>query len=320
VSLVKSNQFQYPSSAMKIRLWLRRILLAVLCLVLGVAVLVGIFWWYFSPPVQRTLAVTYGQRDGRKLYLDVIQPAKPNGLGVLLLVSGGWKSAPPGDFKPWMATPLLRRGYTVFAIYHVSQPDATVMAIVEDMHRAARFVRYHAREYGVNPAHLGVSGGSAGGHLSLMLATCGGPGVTNALDPVDRESSAVQAVAIFFPVTDLLNLGASTENPGDGGPPIHFHTAFGSQSTNLAEWKVTGRDNSPIYHLTTNLPPVLILHGDADTLVPLDQSERFAAQAHALGDMVKLVPRHGAKHGWATMVLDLSQFADWFDAYLRPKA
>jgi acetyl esterase/lipase len=304
---------------MRIRRFLLWSLLVVLGLVLGVVALVGTCWWYFNPPVQRTVGVTYGERNGQKLCLDVLRPAKPNGVGVLCLVSGGWRSAKPGAFKPVLAAPLLRRGYTIFAIYHVSQPDATVMAIIEDMHRAVRFVRHHAGEYGVDPRRLGVTGGSAGGHLSLMLATCGGPGLTNAVDAVDRESSAVQAVAIFFPVTDLLNLGASTENPGDGGPPKHFHAAFGRQSTNLAVWKVIGRESSPLYHLTTNLPPVLILHGDADTLVPLDQSERFAAQAHALGDTVKVIPRHGAGHGWRTMIWSERQFADWFDEYLRPK-
>ena len=164
-----------------------------------------------------------------------------------------------------MVAPLLRRGYTVFDVYHISQPEATVMEIVEEVNRAVRYIRHHARDYGVDPQRLGVTGGSAGGHLSLMLATRGGPGPADAADPIDRESSAVQAVAIFFPVTDLLNLGSSTENLGDGGPPKSFVKAFGPQSTNLAVWKVIGHDVSPIYYVRSNLPPILIYHGDADT-------------------------------------------------------
>src|ERR1051325_4653075 len=172
-----------------------------------------------SPTVQRTNGIPYGMRGERTLSLDVIRPEHPNGLGVLMLVSGGWKSRQPGKFPTWPLAPILRRGYTVFDIYHVSQPQATVMQIAEDMHRAVRFVRYHASEYGIDPHRLGVAGGSAGGHLSLLLATRGAPGPAEAVDPVDRESSAVQAVTIFYPVTDLLNLGSSTENLGDGGPP-----------------------------------------------------------------------------------------------------
>jgi acetyl esterase/lipase len=150
-----------------------------------------------------------------------------------------------------------------------------------------------------------------------MLATRGGPGPAEAADPIDRESSAVQAVAIFYPVTDLLNLGKSTENPGDGGPPKSFVKGFGPGATNPAVWKVIGRELSPIYYVSSNLPPSLIYHGDADTLVPLDQSERFLAEARKAGSTVELVVHPGGKHGWLTMVWDLRKFADWFDRYLR---
>jgi acetyl esterase/lipase len=215
-----------------------------------------------------------------------------------------------------MVAPLLRRGYTIFAVSHLSQPQASVMEIVADVNRSVRFIRHHAREYGVDPNRFGVAGGSAGGHLSLMLATRGGPGAPDANDPVDRESSAVQAVAIFFPVTDLLNLGRSTENPGDGGPPKSFVKAFGPQSTDPAVWKVIGREMSPIYYVTPDLPPVLIVHGDVDTLVPLEQSEWFVARAREAGCTIELVVRPGKKHGWLTMVWDIRRFADWFDRHL----
>lgn len=276
-------------------------------------------WWYFHPTVQRTNAIPYGKRGDRTLYLDCIRPARPNGLGVLVLVSGSWKSGKPGSFGEWITAALLRRGYTLFAIYHVSQPEASVPEIIEDMHRAVRFVRSHAEKYGVDPNRLGVTGGSAGGHLSLMLATRGGQGPSEATDPIDRASSAVQAVAVFYPVTDLLNLGASTENLGDGGPPKSHRNSFGTGATNLAVWQVIGRECSPIFQIPTNLPPVLIYHGDADTLVPLDQSQRFQAQARALGQTVELKVHHGGKHGWLTMVFDVRHFADWFDEHLASR-
>jgi acetyl esterase/lipase len=284
-------------------------------LVLG-GVAVGGAWWYYHPPVERTNNVVYGKRRGHDLAIDVLRPRKPNGLGVAVLVSGGWKSGKPGSFQPWMAAPLLRRGYTLFAVYHVSQPEATVMEIIEDMNRAIRFIRYSASRFQVNPAKLGVCGGSAGGHLSLMLATRGGPGAAQSSDPVESESSAVQAVAIFYPVTDLLNLGASTENEGADKPPKSFKAAFGEQSTNPPVWRVIGRDCSPIYFVSSNLPPTLIYHGDADTLVPLDQSQRFEREALRMGNMLKLVVHPGGKHGWLTMLWDVRAFADWFDKYL----
>jgi acetyl esterase/lipase len=297
---------------------LRRILLTIAVILVVVAILFGSAWLYFHPQFTRTNAVAYAQRNGRPLSFDLLRPAKPNGAAVIVIVSGGWKSARPGSFPAWVNASLMRRGYTIFAVYHISQPEETVMNTVQDIHRAVRFIRHHAHDYGIDPRRIGVTGGSAGGHLSLMLATRGDPGPTDAPDPVDRESSAVQAVAIFFPVTDLLNLGNSTENLGDGGPPKSFVRAFGPQSTNLSIWKQIGRDVSPIYFITTNLPPILILHGDKDTLVPLDQSRRFHAKAREIGCNTSLLVHRGGEHGWGSMILDIRRFADWFDRYLTP--
>jgi dipeptidyl aminopeptidase/acylaminoacyl peptidase len=128
----------------------------------------------------------------------------------------------------------------------------------------------------------------------------------------------VQAVAIFYPPTDMLNLGKSTENTGDGGPPKSFIKAFGPDCTNLVIWRNRiGREMSPIYFIHSNLPPTLIHHGDADTLVPLDQSERYETAAKALGCPIKLVVHHGGRHGWWSMLWDIRQFGAWFDHYLR---
>ena len=302
---------------MSIRRALKFFLLGLVGLLLAVGGTAGALWWYFHPSHVHTRGIVYGQRHGQPLVFDVARPARPNGLGVALMVSGGWKSG-TNAFQPFMAAPLLRRGYTIFAVAHVSQPEATVMEIFEDVSRAIRFIRHRATEFGVDPDRLGVTGGSAGGHLSLMLATRGGPGPADAPDPVDRASSAVQAVAIFFPVTDLLNLGTSTENPGDGGPPKSFVKAFGPQSTNLAVWKTIGHEMSPIYHITSNLPPILIVQGGADTLTTPEQSEWFRDRARDTGRPVELIVRHGKKHGWLTMLWDIRMFADWFDRHLRP--
>src|SRR5664279_3600647 len=304
---------------MKVLRLLRNFAITLAAVVLLALLCVGGIWLYFHPRLEVTSGVVYGQRQGKDLTLDVLRPSRPNGIGIVLMASGGWKSQ-AGSFRPWIAAPLLRRGYTIFAVYHIPQPEATVMEITEEVNRAVRYIRHNAGRYGIDPQRLGVTGGSSGGHLSLMLATRGGAGDANATDPVDRESSAVQAVAIFYPPTDLLNLGNSTENLGDGGPPKTFARGFGPQSTNLAVWKVIGREMSPVYYVTSNFPPSLIYHGDADTLVPLDQSERFQAEARKSGRTVEVVVHHGGKHGWLSMVWDLRRFANWFDHYLRQPA
>ena len=301
---------------MKIPRPLRLVLAVMVALLLVTAVTVASAWLYLHPGLNRSNGIIYGHRNGKDLTIDILRPSHPNGLGVALMVSGGWRSGTPGSFQSWIASPLLRHGYTIFAVYHISQPEATVSEIVEDVNHGIRFIRHHSAEYGIDGRRLGVTGGSAGGHLGLMLGTRGGPGLAGDPDPVQRETSAVQAVAIFYPVTDLLNLGASTENLHDGGPPKSFVRAFGWQCTNLTTWTNVGRELSPIYHINSNLPPTLIYHGDADTLVPLDQSERFCAKAAAAGRTVQLVVHRGGKHGWWSMIWDLRTFAAWFDRYL----
>ena len=300
---------------MNLKRWLIRIGAVLGALVALLAVTVAALWIYFHPSIERRERLVYGKRLGHDLTLDVVRPQHPNGLGVALMVSGGWKSG-TNAFHPWMVAPLLRRGYTVFAVCHVSQPEATVMESFADVSRGVRFIRVHAKEFGIDPKRLGVTGGSAGGHFSLMLATRGGPGPADSPDPIERESSAVQTVAIFYPVTDLLNLGPSTENLHDGGPPKSFVSAFGMDRTNHAPRAEVGREMSPLFYVSSNLPPTLIYHGDADTLVPLEQSQRYQAKARELGDTVELVVHHGGKHGWLSMVWDILAFADWFDRYL----
>jgi len=295
---------------------LRRILKVTGFVLLFAAIAAAVVLWYANPPLEPLAPVTYGERHGTDLVYHILRPAKgPNGRGIVFMVSGSWKSS-PGKVEPWIVAPLIRRGYTVFGVCHLSQPKATVAEIVEDVNRAVRHIRHHASDWGIDPERLGASGGSSGGHLSLMLATRGGPGDPASPDPVERESSAVRAAAVFFPVTDLLNLGDSTENPGDGGPPKSYVKAFGPRADEMPVWKVTGRELSPIYHAGPHLPPVFILHGDADTLVPVDQSTRFAEAARASGGNVELDVRRGKSHGWLTMVWDLHRFADWYDRHL----
>ncbi len=298
------------------RRFARLLLKFILGIILLAVLLFGAGWWYFHPEFTRTPGIVYTQRNGRDLTLDVVKPAHATGSCVLVMVSGAWKSDAK-KFYPWMGASFLREGHTLVAVSHLSQPQASVQEIVEDVQHAARFVRHHAKEYGIDPNRIGVFGGSSGGHLSLMLATRGGPGDPKAADPVDRESSAVQAATVFYPVTDLLNLGPSTENLHDGGPPKSFRKAFGPKATDLKEWQVIGHDLSPICYVTSKLPPVFIAHGDADTLVPLDQSTRFREKAVEQGREVVLTVEPGGRHGWSTMLWDAHLFAGWMTEKLR---
>ncbi|MDR3633488.1 MAG: alpha/beta hydrolase [Isosphaeraceae bacterium] len=275
--------------------------------------------------------VIYGRKYGTALTMDVFRPkSRVNGAAVVLVVSGGFFSSHEA-VSPVFARPLVDRGYTVFAVVHGSQPRYTVPEIVDDMNRAIRFIRHHARDYGIDGDRIGVSGASAGGHLSLMLATAGASGDPNAKDPVDRESSRVQAVACFFPPTDFLNFGAPGKeliHATDHNKP--FRPAFDYREldkesnlwvpvTDPARLREITRKISPISHVTADDPPTLIVHGDADNLVPLQQSETLVEKLKGAGVEAKLVVKPGAGHGWLTMVQDMNVLGDWFDAHLKKR-
>ncbi|MBA4150814.1 MAG: alpha/beta hydrolase [Verrucomicrobia bacterium] len=262
--------------------------------------------------------VIYGRKFGTALTMDVFTPSKPNGYGVVWVVSGGWFSAREAIQKrDRFITPLLERGYTVFAVVHGSQPKFTIPEITEDMHRSVRFIRHNAKTYGIKPDKIGVAGGSAGGHLSLTLGTQGAIRLGEAKDAVDRDSSAVQAVACFFPPTDFLNYGKPGEDGTGVGILKNFKPAFGPRADDPEDRKALGKEISPIYFVTSDLPPTLIVHGDADKLVPIQQAETFVQRAKEVGATAKLIIREGKGHGWPDIQPDMKAFADWFDKHLR---
>ena len=124
------------------------------------------------------------QGDGLALTLDVYRPAQPNGAGVIAIVSGGWQSSVEmARLRPGYYPPLNEKGFTVFVVRHGSSPRYPMSAIVADMRRAVRFIRQHAGEYGVDPNRIGVLGGSAGGHLALLLGTTADAGESVGLRP-----------------------------------------------------------------------------------------------------------------------------------------
>src|SRR5581483_7404511 len=124
-------------------------------------------------PYTRLGDVVYGRKDGMALTMDVFTPKKnANGAAVVWAVSGGWFSSHAAINTGFIAV-LVQRGYTVFAVVHGSQPRYSIPEILLDMHRAVRFIRAHAKDYKIDPNRIGISGGSAGGHLSLMQGMAG---------------------------------------------------------------------------------------------------------------------------------------------------
>jgi acetyl esterase/lipase len=276
----------------------------------------------------RTKDVIYGRKFGMALTMDVFVPKeKANGIGVIAVVSGGWISKPEG-IHPGLYEDCLKRGYTVFAVVHGSQPKFTLPEIIEDMHRSVRFIRYHAKDYNIDPDRIGIMGASAGGHLALMMGTAGTDGDGRASDPVDRVSSKVQAVACFFPPTDFLNYGAEGKEMIDRAFQLPFTAAVDYHEFDQKKAlyvPVTDKDKlreitkkvSPITFVSKDSAPALMIHGNKDTLVPIQQSEEMVAKLTEAKVPAELIVKNGEKHGWATMLDDMKSLGEWFDKHLR---
>lgn len=263
------------------------------------------------------------------LTLDVFKPREnPNGLGVIFVVSGGWYASRIllCDLASRFMEPLAEHGYTVFAAVPSSKPRFTIPEIKDDVQRAIRFVRHHAAEYSIDAQRLGIYGLSAGGHLSLLAGLTADAGNPDAEDAVERESCAVQAIAEFYAPTDFFNYGGVGESAVEG-LLANFKSAFDFCEldleanryhliTDAARVEEIVRQCSPISHLRPDVPPIFIIHGDADAIVPLQQSQLFLEKAKQVGATVELQVVEGRGHGWDDMSSEVAALIDWFDRNL----
>lgn len=255
--------------------------------------------------------VVYGHKAGMALTFDVARPAEQNGAGVLFLVSGGWNSfwMPPESVvrvkpeEPNQFEQLVQRGYTLFLVRHGSAPQFKVPEAVDDVRRAVRFVRKNAADFGIDPQRIGVMGGSAGGHLSLMLGTTGDDGVADSKDPIERVSSRVQAVVAYFPPTRIDEFFKLK----DRFPALDFDPALADSV-------------SPLLHVSPDDAPALLLHGDKDDLVPLSNSERIHEAFQQHGVASQLIVMEGAGHSFSGPDRQRAETAmlEWFDQRLAP--
>jgi len=253
--------------------------------------------------VAITADVVYGHKEGMALFYDVLRPANANGSAVLFMVSGGW-------FSRWQAPesriagfqPLLDKGITLIAVHHGSAPRFKVPEAVADVRRAVRHVRMNAANLHIDANRLGVWGGSAGGHLSLILGLASDAGNADAKDPVERVSDGVKVVVAFYPPVDLRRM----TGPNQRFPALDFDNKLAA-------------DISPILFVDKSDPPTLIVHGNADKLVPLSSGQSIYEALKAAGVETKLVVIEGGEHGFPNPVhraQAMKAAAEWFAARL----
>lgn len=282
-------------------------------------------------PYDQVMNVVYAEADGVGLIMDVFKPTgkgllpeyKPNengkGLGIIDIVSGAW-SSDRGKIedhkKAHMYHIFCARGYTVFGIRPGSDDKFTGTEMLRNINKGIRYVKQHAAEYGVDPERLGMTGASAGGHLACLTAVKAEDGDANAKDPQARLSTRVKAVAVFFPPTDFLNWGGKEVNFEKLG---RLFINCGIEGHSHDEVVAAAKDVSPINFVKPGLPPFILFHGDADPLVPLQQSESMVAALKGAGIEAELIVKPGGGHPWMTISEEVVLMADWFDKHLAKR-
>ena len=242
--------------------------------------------WFLHAEEESTVEiiedVIYGHKAGMALIYDVFKPTQPNGTALIFMVSYGWRSPwQPAEYQQEIFQKYLDRNVTVFNVYHGSSPQFKVPDAVSDVRRAVRHIRQHADEYEVDDEKFVSFGFSAGGHLSLMLALDSDSGNENAQDPIERVSNQVAATMAIFPPVDLTDF----VGPSESFPALDF-------DPELAE------SVSPIFAVSKNAPPILLVHGDQDELVDIEHSERIRTALKNKGNWVHLEVIEGAGHGF----------------------
>lgn len=257
----------------------------------------------------------YAKVDGNlSLLLDLYVPKSDKPLPLVVWIHGGAWQMGNKDNCPAMA--MTRHGYAAASIDYRLCQQAVFPAQIHDCKGAIRFLRANAAKFNLDPNRIGVWGASAGGHLAALLGTtAGNKELEGAVGDNEGVSSEVQAVCDFFGPSDFISFA-------DANLPIA--EAATSPLTRLLGGPVSKKRElaalaSPVTHASKNAAPFLIMHGDKDTTVPLQQSQALhkALQAAGAESTLKVIPGAGHGFGGADIALAVAAF---FDKHLNPAA
>jgi acetyl esterase/lipase len=266
--------------------------------------------------------IVYGTGGGKDLKLNLARPEHPNGLlpAIVYIHGGGWQGGSREMYRSDIEQ-AAKRGYVAVTIsYRLTDPDAQgkakhpFPAQVEDVKCAVRWLRANSQKYHIDPNRIGATGGSAGGHLSLMLGVLGGSNEFEGNGGNPGVSSQVQAVVNYFGPTDLTRLHSSSKRVAAildvllDGPPEQMAASY--------------RAASPITYVSKSDPPTLTLHGTADPIVPVDQATELDAAMKKAGAPHTLMLMEGEGHGFKPAADKQAREATFkfFDAHLKNKS
>jgi acetyl esterase/lipase len=279
-----------------------------------------------TPDVTVERGIVFGMYSGLALLMDVHRPQTPNGVAIVYVPGSGFHTPLGYDAQPItrytapLVPALTSAGYTVFVVNHRTAPRFRYPAAVEDVQRAVRYVRHHAARYGIAPDRIGAAGYSSGGTLASLLGVLDGEGPPGDADLVQRESARVQCVVAGGAGYDFTQVKTLVGLPVLGS---YFGSTIALGYGESGPEYRTYRDGSPRFHVSAGDAPTLIVHGDADEILPFAQAEAMEAALRDAGVPAKLLRMPGGTHFKPRppgAPDDLAEMIRWFNQYLKDKS
>lgn len=246
------------------------------------------------PEVERIRNIRYCRAGGLNLKLDVYRHrSQPKDCPTLLQIHGGaWMIGSKNDQGLPLMQQMASRGWVCVSVDYRLSPHATFPDHLIDVKRAIEWIRVHAQEYGANPDFLVVTGGSAGGHLAALTAlTANDPEYQPGFEAAD---TSVSACVPFYGVYDFTDRHGVYRNPG-----LMRLLESRVMKATRSEAPEAYSKASPFSRVRADAPPFFIIHGDLDTLVPVEEARRFARALQQLStNPVVYAEIKGAQHAF----------------------
>lgn len=258
--------------------------------------------------------IEYANPDDQHLKLNLARPKDGDGPfpAIVCIHGGGFRA---GDRKGWDARvkKFAEHGYVAVTVTYRLSPKYQFPAAVYDVKAAVRWLRANAAKYHVDPERIGTTGDSAGGHLAMFLGVTGGVKQFEGDEGNADQSSRVQCVVDFYGPSDFTKSYAKSVDAAEVLPLF-----FGADLDHARKLHVIG---SPLYWVTPEAAPMLLLHGTEDKYVAHEQAEWMIERLKAAQVDAKLVTLEKAGHGFAGADAERAEreMFEWFDAHLKIK-
>lgn len=261
--------------------------------------------------VQADFDVEYS-RVGERVAMDIFRPKNAAGAqpAVLCIHGGGFRAGSRAGYHA-LAIKLAQRGYVAATASYRLAPRHQFPAAVEDVKAAVRFLRANAKEYGIDADHIGATGGSAGGHLVLMLGLTGDSKAFDGYGPNLDQSAKVQAVVNYYGPTDFTK---------SYGKSVDAHLVLPLWlGGDLDHERKYHQMSSPLNYANPLAAPLLSVHGTEDKYVEHAQSVWLTERLQTMGAEAELLTLPGAGHGFKGPDAEKAEAAlfAFFDKHLR---